>query len=317
MATMARAHATGAQTTEQEQEPRRGASLLEEILEQTDARRTLEPLLPQGETLGRITALVALAQKKDPNLAKCTRGSLVDAVATILRWGLTIGETAYLVPRFMRKDGVWRCTAIADYKGLVHLMRLSKLVRGISYDCVYEGEEFEYENGAYPNLRHRPFSTAAEKKKLLGAYVVIRLPHNQVEITFMPVDEIDGIRQQYSQGWKAGACPPWYAIKTCFRRVAKLLPKDPMLAKAFEVVRQDEDAEYGAAEQLRALDELDVPSGPTFEDDGRRDYDADDAEDLHAHDFDAAGSDDDAAQSGLALDDAPRAPRRRDAMREG
>lgn len=213
------------------------------LLDSEAARRHIEPLLPKGVEYRRVMATVAVAARTNPDLLKCEAWSIVTAVAKIQQWGLEIGETAHLVP-FKGK-----VTPIADYKGLAHLLRVSGAVRHLETRCVYEGDEFEYEQGLEPKLRHVPSTDVAKRGKLRGAYVVIRLPFGQSSFEYMPIEDIEAIRKQYSKQWgpdKVKECPAWYAKKTVVRQAAKLLPKTGKLAEAMRVIDDDTELEFAA-----------------------------------------------------------------------
>ena len=233
------------------------------ILDSEAARRYIQPFLPPGADYKRVMATAALAARNNPALLECDHATIVTAVAKIQQWGLEIGETAHLVP-FKGK-----VTPVADYKGLAHLLRSSGAVRHVESRCVYEGDEFDYEQGLEPKLRHVPTSDVAKRGKLRGAYVVLRLPFGQASFEYMPIEDIEAIRKQYSKQWgpdKVRECPPWYAKKTVVRQAAKLLPKTGKLAEAMRVVDEDTDLEFAGAESITATarvieeDRVDAPA---------------------------------------------------------
>lgn len=228
------------------------------LMESEAARNRIAPFLPEGVDIARVAASVVLQVKRNPDLLQCTGESIVLATAAIHSWGLEVGNDAYLVP-FGKV-----CTPIAGYTGLARLMIQSGAVRALDAFCVYEGEHFRYEEGAEPQLEHRPATMASDRGKMIGAYVRARLPFQQYKILYMPLEEIDAIRLKHSKQWKQGPCPAWYAKKTVVRQVAKLLPKSPALLDVFRVIADEEVEEFGKVLSAGApvATEEDIPGNP-------------------------------------------------------
>src|SRR2546430_1591732 len=63
-----------------------------------NARAFLEPRLRGGVTFEQVLSEVLSVMIDNPQVKECTQPSLLNAVAKILNWGLTIGEKAYIVP---------------------------------------------------------------------------------------------------------------------------------------------------------------------------------------------------------------------------
>src|SRR5688500_19531956 len=97
----------------------------------------LTPLLPEGLTLEKLQQIVYFETKKNPEILKCTPDSIVSAVARVLRSGLELGETCYLVPFGST------CTFVAGYTGLAQLMIASRVVRAVEGEAVYDADEFD------------------------------------------------------------------------------------------------------------------------------------------------------------------------------
>jgi phage RecT family recombinase len=260
----------------------------------------LTPLLPDGLSLEKLAQVVYFEARKNPDLLKCTPASIVAAVARALRTGLEIGETVYLLP-FGNT-----CTVVADYKGLAQLMVASRAVRAVEGECVYEGDEFTMRLGLDARLDHVPCGQRAKRGKMVGAYVILRLPGGLATWKYMAVEDIEAIRQKHSRSWKRGPIEdiPWYATKTVLRQIAKLMPKDPRLSRFFTAI-EDEDRMDAAPAVLERPDTVDADGveiepapAATEEDDLAIDREIVEAE----------------AADELPLGDAPR---RRNAMREG
>lgn len=226
-----------------------------QLLDRAEVQQRIAAFLPEGVSPERVAAAVSLAlndPKTGKALAACTPQSVVRAVGRIAQWGLEVGVTAYLVP-FGRE-----CVPVADYKGLIELVVASGAARDIDAHVVYEGDEFDYELGLDNRLVHRPRWSGDGKRKIVAAYAIARIKFGYTKQVVMTADEIDEIRQQYSKQWKSGPLPDWYAVKTCVRRLVKLLPQNPRLASAMAKIEDEQQVELGEG--------VDIPSTYTVQD---------------------------------------------------
>ena len=245
---------------------------LKELLTMEQVAALITPLLPEGVSYQRVIAAAILEGEKNPDILKCTPRSIMTAVAKTMQWGLEIGETAYLVPFNVNvapqgapKVYEKRLQAVAGYTGLAQLMVASRAIRHVEAHAVYEGDGFELTHGTDARLYHSPIGDRKARGRLKGAYAILHLPFGVKVWDYMPVEDIDEIRQKYSKQWKQGACPAWYAKKTIVRQVSKLVPKDPRLSKVLAVVSEDAAEEFGAPEVLPSLatgDDDDIPRAP-------------------------------------------------------
>lgn len=232
-------------------------SKVEALLSHPEARARIGPLLSPGDDYERIVAVIGRASRQNPEILECKGTSILDAAATIVGWRLEIGETAYLVPFRDNDAGVKVCTPIMGYTGMAQLLQASGAVRFVEPWCVYANEPFEIFGGSESRIEHRPIAVA-DRGELRGAYVVVHLKFGARAFKWMPIEEIDAIRTTKSKRWKRGPCPPWYAMKTVIRQMAKLLPKTREVAKAFAFIQEEERAELGEEEAI----ELSAPLAP-------------------------------------------------------
>ena len=105
----------------------------------------------------RFTRMVLTALSKDNKLASCTPNSFLGAMMQAAQLGLEpntpLGQ-AYLIP--FKNKGVLEVQFQIGFKGMIDLAYRSKEVTDISAQCVYENDEFEYELGLSPVLKHKP-----------------------------------------------------------------------------------------------------------------------------------------------------------------
>jgi recombination protein RecT len=191
-------------------------------------REPVQRLAAKGVEADFILTAALLVVNQSPDLQRCSVASIGQSVMRIAQWGLQPGVTAHLVPFGQT------CTAVADYKGLIQLMRECG-VRDVDAQVVREGDVFEWELGLTPALRHVPGHTRGQ---IVAAYVIVRLPHNVVKFEVMDAADINAIRQKHSKQWKKDALPEWYARKTVVRRAAKYVPLHS--AKLAAALSQDE-----------------------------------------------------------------------------
>lgn len=220
----------------------------------------IAPLLPERvRFLSVVWELVAALAKdqaqKTPMLVNCTPDSVFLAITRIQEWGLKIGHTAHLVP-FSRV-----CTPIIDYKGEIQLATDARVITHAKALCVYEGEEFEYEEGLNPVCRHVPSRHAKERGVLVGAYAILTLPTREKIPHYMPLGDIDVIRKRFSKQWKDGDCPPWYAQKTTLRQGLKTVPKSTNAERLVQNLEAMEEGRVARADELASV----MADAPEFE----------------------------------------------------
>src|SRR5690554_1158312 len=208
--------------------------------------------LPKHMDPDRLARIATTVLRQTPQLGQCTPESFLGALMTCAQLGLEPGPLghAYLVPFKNNKTGMFEVTFIPGYRGLVELARRSGQVQSVQARIVRDGDEFDYEFGLEPKLRHRP--TADVDKPVTHAYAVLRLKDGGADFDVMTVAEVDAIRKRS----RAATNGPWVtdyaemAKKTVLRRLAKRMPMAVEMAQA---VAQDERVRTAISP-----DELDV-----------------------------------------------------------
>ena len=178
-----------------------------------------------GFDAARMAAGLMQAAAKEPNILKASPASLFIALSNCARWGLDIGEGAYLVAIGGRVE------AWPDYRGLKAMAIRQGIIRGAEEQVVYAGDHFEIEYGSEAKIIHRPILTEANRGAMIGAYTILTLRFQAKTWHWMPLDQIDRIRAK-SKSWSKGPCPPWYAKKTVIRDWLNRQPKSGALAHA-------------------------------------------------------------------------------------
>lgn len=209
--------------------------------------------LPKHLNPDRVARIAVTVMRRTPKLAECTPESFLGALMTCAQLGLEPGPLghAYLVPYGNE------VTFIAGYRGLVDLSRRSGQVQSVSARVVRDGDEFDYEFGLEPKLKHKP--RADVDQPVTYAYAVVKLKDGGVDFDVMTKAEVDAIRKRS----KASGSGPWVtdypemAKKTVLRR---LLKTAPMSVEYQQAVSNDEQTRTSlAAEGIDLTVPLDDP----------------------------------------------------------
>jgi recombination protein RecT len=211
--------------------PKAEPKTFRELITSDGYKNQLAAALPKGLSADRMVRVVLTAINKNPDLLKCTKESLWEAVMGCSALGLfpdMLGR-AYLVPYGNK------CTLIIGYKGLIDLAYRSERIDGVQLRPVFQGDYFVYRFGLEPQLEHEPCS---EPGQLTHVYSVVHIK-GAANPTFdvMRRDEVEAIRARS----KAGNNGPWktdyaaMAMKTVLRRHAKLLPMSAEMVQALEM----------------------------------------------------------------------------------
>lgn len=185
--------------------------------------------LPSVLTPERFTRITLSALSTNPQLESCTPESFLGAMMTAAQLGMEpntpLGQ-AYLIP--FRNHGTLECQFQLGYKGLIDLAYRSGEVTVIQAHTVYENDEFEYELGIDPKLRHVP------AKKDRGApvyfYAMFKTKTGGYGFEVMSKEDVDDHARRYSQSFRKGSSSPWQtnyeemAKKTVLKRALKYAP---------------------------------------------------------------------------------------------
>jgi phage RecT family recombinase len=193
-----------------------------------------------------------LAVNRNPALLECakwTRGraSLIGAIAEAAELGMAptgVLNRAWLAPfKEHSGDKFPLVKLMIGYEGLGDLLIEGGQAESWRAKVVYEGDEFVYEEGLTPILKHIPRFGTEDPNKITHAYAVVELGKGKRPIIeVMTKKQLDGIRAMArdSQAWAnhfAQQCR-----KTVLRRVAHYLKLTPGVA---DVIARDDEREYG------------------------------------------------------------------------
>lgn len=190
--------------------------------------KQIKDALPSVITLERFTRMVLTALSSTPKLQRCTPQSFLGAMMTAAQLGVepntALGQ-AYLLPYDNRRKGVTECQFQLGYKGLIDLAYRSGEVSIIQAHEVYENDEFDYELGMEPRLRHIP--ARANRGKVICYYAMFKTKDGGYGFDVMSIEDVQAHAKKYSKAYGSG---PWQtnfdemAKKTVLKKVLKYAP---------------------------------------------------------------------------------------------
>lgn len=202
---------------------------------------------------------------RDRNLLAADLFSLVASVRHAAIMGLeptsVMGEGAIVVYRDNDQGGKKIAQFQPMVRGLAKLARNSGDVASLGVDVVRQGDEFEYQSGSDPAIRHRPKldREEGEASDVIGAYAYVRLRSGELVPLYMSVAEIFKRRRvsksYQSSGEKSiwGQWPEEMMKKTVLRRL--LVEKVPLSFRAQRALALDAeiDSVDGKPEKAEAV----------------------------------------------------------------
>lgn len=218
--------------------PKKNNKTFEDYLKQMAP--AMQQALPKHMDVNRMTRLATTVFRTTPQLREADIGSVLGAIMQAAQLGLEPGPMGhcYLLP--FKNKGKTECQFIIGYRGMIDLARRSGHIKSIYAHAVYEKDEFEYELGLEPKLKHKP-SMEADRGEFIGAYAVAHFKDGGYQFEFMPKSEIEK-RKARSKSANS-SYSPWktdyeeMAKKTVIRHMWKYLP---ISVEIQEVVAHDE-----------------------------------------------------------------------------
>ena len=188
----------------------------------------IKKALPSVLTPERFTRMVLSAVSSSPDLAACETKSFLAAMMQAAQLGLEpntpLGQ-AYIIP--YKDHGVPKAQFQIGYKGLIDLAYRSGQVSIIDAQVVYENDDFDYELGLEPKLKHRPALTNRGKPILY--YAMFRTKDGGFGFQVMSYEDCMAHARKYSKAYNGGFSP-WttnfdeMAKKTVLKKALKYAP---------------------------------------------------------------------------------------------
>ncbi len=194
--------------------------------------KVLEPeikkALPSVITPERFTRMALSAINNTPELAECSQMSFLAALMSAAQLGLepntSLGQ-AYLIP--YNNKGTLECQFQLGFKGMIDLVYRNDKVQTIQSHCVYENDEFNYELGLNPQLKHKP--AIQNRGNLLLVYAFFKLDNGGYGFEVLSKEDIEIHAERYSKAYSS-QYSPWklyfedMAKKTVIKKVLKYAP---------------------------------------------------------------------------------------------
>jgi len=223
-------------------------------------RAQIEAALPTHMDPDRMVRIVTTEIYRNPELQNCDPISFMGAVVQASQLGLEPGLQghAYLIPYWNKKKGVREVQFQPGYKGLMDLAYRSGKVKFIDAHAVYEKDEFSFQYGTNPFLKHVP--AEGDRGELTHFYAVAVLENGGSIFKVMTKDDVDKIKSK-SQAADS-KFSPWndpvvgyieMGKKTPIIRVCKYLPSSPEDRELGIAVASAERADAGIAQDNQAL----------------------------------------------------------------
>lgn len=217
----------------------------------------IKKALPSVISPERFIRITLSAISSNPKLAECTQNSFLGAMMTSAQLGLEpntpLGHS-YLIP--FRNHGVLECQFQLGYQGMIELAYRSGSVAGIQAHIVYDKDDFDFELGAEPYLKHKP--ATGDRGNPIYVYARYKnLANGEAEFGVMSIDDVRKYAKKYSKSYDS-ASSPWttnfeaMAKKTVLKQTLKYAP---MKSEFFRAMAAD-----GAVKTEISADMLDTPS---------------------------------------------------------
>jgi recombination protein RecT len=191
--------------------------------------------LPAGSDVDRYLRTARTAVQANPTLLRCDPRSIIAAIHKAAAYGLDVGPIgqAYLVPY---KD---QAQLVIGYRGMLALARRSGELVSIEAREVKEHDDFEYEYGLNPKLRHVP--AMVERGEVVCYY---GLAHFRSGGFYMIVVDLDTIAAHRAESKTANSDKsPWQTHPEAMGRktVIRIMePYLPLTTEAAEAIIADD-----------------------------------------------------------------------------
>ena len=186
----------------------------------------IKKALPSVLTPERFTRMVLSAVSANRDLANCETKSFLAAMMQAAQLGLEpntpLGQ-AYIIP--YKDHGVPKAQFQIGYKGLIDLAYRSGQVSIIDAQVVYENDDFEYELGLEPKLKHKP--ALKNRGKPILYYAMFRTKDGGFGFQVMSYEDCLDHARKFSKAYSSG---PWQtnfdemAKKTVLKKALKYAP---------------------------------------------------------------------------------------------
>lgn len=248
--------------------PAKGETVMDLIKRMEPA---LKQALPKQISSDRFARIAMTAVRNNPTLQQCNPMSFLAALMQSAQLGLEpntpLGQ-AYIIPYGAEAQFQ------LGYQGMLTLAHRTGEYQQIYAMPVYAGDEFDYEFGLEPALKHKPSGEPSGEPT--HYYAVYRLVNGGYGFAVMSRREVEIHRDKFSAAVKRGKKSPWdtdfdaMALKTVLKKALKYAPKSVEFAMG---VVADETIKVDIADDM-----ADVPTVDSTAEDVTDAEDVEDAE---------------------------------------
>ncbi len=212
-------------------ESRPTAQMIVSVVASKDFQAKLAVSLPKHVDADRFTRMTITAIQGNPDLLNADKESLYLAILQCAQTGLSPdGKKAALVvfntnvgtkqnPRWIKK-----VQCLPMIAGIID--KLAEVDIKCDSSVVYANDEFEWEEGDVPYIKHKPAKLGTARGEIIGAYAILRVNGGEAYREVMDREQIERVRSQ-SRGESSLMWTKFYeeaCRKTVLRRCAKRVP---------------------------------------------------------------------------------------------
>ena len=243
----------------------------------------LGQLKPDEQSVERFLQLCRRLGQRNPDILLCTVASLENALKDSAALGLDptgLMGLGYIIP-FTNKRGDKEATFIPGYHGLIDMVYRTKKVAGLTVKLVHKDDDWQYEAGLAPILRHCPRFTGTieydNRADLVAGYLIWQDVMDGKPVAtrhiWMWAEEIERVRRMSKQTDRSGETKygTWrdhyqaMALKTVIRAAIKLMPLTPEVSSDLDYALGKEDEKMGMVDDFIDV----VPGDPATPPEGR------------------------------------------------
>lgn len=188
------------------------------------------------------TALTLVRQT--PKLASCDGMTLLGALMMSAQLKLYPGMLgqSYIIPYWSGKRNCYEAQFQIGYQGLIDLFYRHSLAKELYAEPVHKNDRFKLKLGTDRYIDHEP--AIDDRGEVIGYYAVAKLSTGAQNFCYMSVADAERWKKQYGKTDRSGAYGVWdsdfdaMALKTCIKRVLKLMPKSVEMIRIIEADEQ-------------------------------------------------------------------------------
>jgi recombination protein RecT len=226
--------------------------------------------LPAHIPVERFLRVCMTALQNNQKLLACSRQSFFNAAMKCAQDGLLPdGREAAIVPFGEEDDGQGGGRSrsdLAGYMPMVHgirkKVRNSGEMKDLHAHVVYAGDDFAYQLGDDPFVKHIPKPGGRVGRKITHVYSIAVFNDGTLSRDVMPIEEVEDIRKKFSRSkkgpWSVPESYPEMCIKTVVKHHAKSLPMSTDLDR----VMHRDDALYDFAGAADRREPVQAPPRP-------------------------------------------------------